>query len=44
MVEGLQESRVAVVVGAAGIIGEAVAKRLRAEGFVVAGLDDSADC
>ena len=42
MVGALQENKVALVVGAAGIIGAAVAQRLRAEGLIVAGLDESA--
>lgn len=36
------ESQVAVVVGAAGAVGAAVAARLQAEGFTVAGLDGEA--
>jgi NAD(P)-dependent dehydrogenase (short-subunit alcohol dehydrogenase family) len=38
---GPRETKVAIVVGAAGIIGEAVSKRLRTEGLIVAGLDES---
>jgi 2-hydroxycyclohexanecarboxyl-CoA dehydrogenase len=42
VVAGSPESKVAVVVGAAGAVGMAVVERLRAEGFAVAGMDGSA--
>lgn len=41
MVARSPKSRVAVVVGAAGAVGEAVVERLRTEGLMVAGLDDT---